>query len=150
MSPTHRDPVVTSRIMSRVRSTDTGPEIILRRELFRRGLRYRLYDRELPGKPDIVFAAARLVVFVDGDFWHGGGLEARGIRDVGEQFPNNRDFWVRKIARNVERDREVAAQLTSMGWKVLRVLESSVRRDVCREASRIETVARGGSAPAPL
>jgi DNA mismatch endonuclease, patch repair protein len=70
-----RDPAITSAAMRRVRSSNTSPEMMLRRELHARGLRYRLQGKDLPGKPDLVFRSARVAVFVDGDFWHGHSWE---------------------------------------------------------------------------
>ncbi|MFL6160763.1 MAG: very short patch repair endonuclease [Jatrophihabitantaceae bacterium] len=134
-----RDPAVTSKIMAAVRSKDTEPELLLRRELHRRGLRYRLHGR-LPGRPDLVFGPARLVVFVDGDFWHGHGWRERGFTSWEAQFDRHRDpaRWRAKIGRNIARDAEVNAQLTESGWQVLRVLESEVRRDPAAIADRVE------------
>ncbi|MEV6894269.1 very short patch repair endonuclease [Kribbella sp. NPDC051137] len=130
--------------MSRVRSRDTVPELLLRRELHRRGLRYRL-GYQLPGKPDVTFVSARVAVFVDGDMWHGHGWRERGFSSMEEQFANHRDpaFWVAKIRRNVERDAEVGAELSSLGWRVVRVLESQVRRDPGAAADVVEAAVRG-------
>jgi DNA mismatch endonuclease, patch repair protein len=139
----HRDPDVTSRIMAAVKGRDTVPEILLRSELHRRGLRYRLRSK-LPGKPDLVFSRARVAVFVDGDMWHGHGWRERGFSSMEEQFANHRnpDFWVAKIRRNVARDQEVGRQLKALGWTVVRVLESEVRRDVRSAADRVQIVVR--------
>lgn len=134
-----RDPAVTSRIMAAVRSKDTEPELLLRRELHRRGLRYRLHVKDLPGRPDIVFPRAKLVVFVDGDFWHGQGWRERGFSSWEEQFENHRDpeKWRTKIRRNMERDREVDAALEDSEWRVLRLRERDVRADVVGAANRV-------------
>lgn len=134
-----RDPAITSRIMAAVRSKDTEPEWLLRRELHRRGLRYRLHDSRLPGRPDLVFARARTVIFVDGDFWHGHGWRQRGFSSWEAQFAGHRDpaKWRAKIARNMERDREVDQMLRGMGWRVLRVLESAIRFDVTAAADQV-------------
>lgn len=139
-----RDPKVTSRIMSAVHSKDTQPELMLRRELHRRGLRYRLHDRRLPGRPDIVFPAARVAVFVDGDFWHGHGWRERGYASFDEQFQAHRDpeKWREKIARNMARDAEVNAALGELGWRVLRVWESDVRRRLADVAASVEEEVR--------
>lgn len=138
-----RDPAVTSRIMAAVRGKNTEPELMLRRELHARGLRYRLHAK-LPGRPDIVFPRARLVVFVDGDFWHGHGWRERGFTSFEAQFANHRDpaKWQAKISRNVARDQEVEGALTADGWRVERVLESAIRRDVAAEATRIYDLLR--------
>lgn len=135
-----RDPAVTSRIMASVKAKDTQPELLLRRALHRRGLRYRLHDRRLPGRPDLVFVSARVAVFVDGDFWHGYGWRERGFSSFEAQFDNHRDpeRWRTKIARNMARDAEVNSQLEQLGWTVVRVFESDVRRDVDAAAEAVE------------
>lgn len=108
-----------SENMSRIRSTNTKPEILVRKALWARGLRYRLYP-DLPGRPDLVFYKSRAVVFVDGCFWHGCPLHYSA--------PKNRwDFWKEKLRRNVLRDMEVDDQLRAMGWKILRIWEHELR-----------------------
>src|SRR5690554_5676106 len=99
-----------SETMRRVRSRDTSCELLLRRELHRRGLRYSL-RRKLPGSPDVVFVAKRVAVFVDGCFWHGCLIHCR--RPSG-----NAGYWNAKIERNMERDVRVNATLTAQGWRV--------------------------------
>lgn len=133
-----RDPAVTSRIMSAVKGKDTQPELLLRRELHRRGLRYRLHVAGLPGRPDIVFTRAKLAVFVDGDFWHGHGWRERGFDSVEGQFAGHREpeKWIRKIQQNTARDVLVAQQLAAAGWAVFRVLETDVRRNPADAANR--------------
>lgn len=102
--------------MRRMPRSSTGPEILIRRELHRRGLRFRVNHPRLPGRPDVAFTAARLAVFVDGCFWH-------SCPDH-RVFPkNNRDWWRDKLERNVARDREKDAQLDLMGWVVVHVWE---------------------------
>ena len=112
--------------MSHIRAKDTKPERLLRLALWHRGIRYRKNYQKLTGKPDIVLTRYRIAVFVDGDFWHGRGHE----QDPGGQVATNREFWQRKIGRNVERDREVNDALLAAGWLVLRFWESDIRRDV--------------------
>lgn len=143
-----RDPAVTSRIMAAVKGKNTEPELLLRRALHRRGLRYRLHDKRLPGCPDMVFASARVAVFVDGDFWHGHGWRERGFSSFEAQFDNHRDpaRWRTKIARNMERDVEVNTDLGRLGWNVVRVLESDIRRDVESVAGAVEARVRAATA----
>jgi|HubBroStandDraft_6_1064221.scaffolds.fasta_scaffold391426_3 DNA mismatch endonuclease (patch repair protein) len=138
-----RDPAVTSRIMSAVRSRDTKPEIVLRRALWRRGLRYRLRST-MHGKPDIVFPGARVAVFVDGDFWHGNAWRVRGLPTFESQFERiaNSQFWRDKLEANMARDAEVTASLTAGGWRVYRVFESRLTGDVTGVASEIEALVR--------
>src|SRR5947207_8625156 len=97
-------PEQRSRTMSRIRKTDTKPELTIRRLAFARGLRYRKYSARLPGKPDLVFASARVVVFVDGDFWHGWRFEEW-------ESKLSSPYWKEKIRRNRERDQERCARL---------------------------------------
>ena len=108
--------------MSRVRSKDTTPELAVRRLVFGMGYRYRLYDKRLPGRPDLVFAGRRKVVFVNGCFWHG----HRGCRYA--RLPRtNTDFWRKKIRKNRARDRRNAALLEASGWKVLTVWQCELK-----------------------
>ena len=129
--------------MAAVRPRHNRAEVALRKALWRRGLRYRLYDRRLPGRPDLVFPAFRSVVFVDGDFWHGRILVERGPRALRRSFRSQRaDFWVMKIKRNAQRDREQTAALGALGWQVIRVWETDVLKDLTGVAARIARVIR--------
>ncbi len=120
--------------MSRIRATDTTPEILLRKALWHKGWRYRKNYTKLPGKPDIVFIRQKIAIFVDGDFWH-----ARGHHDKpGEQIASNQSYWQKKLARNVERDREVNDELTESGWLVLRFWESDIKKDLDGCIKRLE------------
>ncbi|MGI5246642.1 very short patch repair endonuclease [Dactylosporangium sp. CA-139066] len=102
--------------MSRMPRARTNPEMRLRRELHRRGLRYRVNHPVLPGRPDIAFTKVRLAVFVDGCFWH--------MCPQHSTMPkNNAEWWAQKLQRNVTRDREKDVQLVGLGWKVLHVWE---------------------------
>ncbi len=107
-----------SRIMRAVKSRDTKPEKEVRRMLHRRGYRYRLHRKDLPGTPDIVFGPRRKVVFVNGCFWHGHACP-RGSR----QPKTNAEYWRAKIARNVERDAEQRERLEAAGWAGFTVWE---------------------------
>lgn len=114
------------RNMQRNRSADTSPERRLRLALWRRGLRYRKNWRALPGSPDIALTRQKIAIFVDGDFWH-----ARGhLAHPGEQIATHREYWSKKLARNVERDRETNDALTQAGWLVLRFWESDIKEDL--------------------
>lgn len=123
------DPVVSTR-MSRQRRRDTKPEVALRRELHRQGLRFRV-DAAVPGLPrrraDVVFTRPKVAVFVDGCFWHSCPEHAT--------VPATRhDWWVAKLARNVQRDRETDAILAELGWTVLRFWE---HEDPASAANRV-------------
>lgn len=114
--------------MSRMPRAKTKPEMLLRRELHRRGLRFRVNHAGLPGRPDVSFTRAKLAVFVDGCFWHLCAEHA--------VLPKNNALWWReKLLRNVERDREKDAQLAAMGWTVLHVWE---HEDPVEAADRVE------------
>jgi DNA mismatch endonuclease, patch repair protein len=128
-TPSYKGLLPASVSASRVASAsskkrDTKPELLLRRALWARGVRYRVDVGALPGRPDLVVSSARLVVFCDGDFWHGRNLEGRVAKLAAG---HNAPYWVSKINGNVERDRRVERVLIDSGWKVLRFWESDVR-----------------------
>lgn len=114
-------PEIRSRMMAGIRGKNTRPEIVIRKEMFRRGFRYRLHARELPGKPDIVFPRFRAAVFVHGCFWHGHDCHLF-------RLPSTRpDFWEIKIARNQANDGKAINALQSAGWRVATVWECAVK-----------------------
>lgn len=138
-----RDPAVTSRMMAAVRNKDSRAELMLRRELHRRGLRYRLHAKSVPGRPDLVFPRRRLAVFVDGDFWHGNAWRLRGLERLEDLFPTRTEWWSAKIRRNMERDQEVTAALLGLGWRVLRFWESDILADPAVPAETVVKAVRG-------
>lgn len=111
--------------MKKIRSNNTGPEQLLRKELWKLGYRYRINVTNLRGKPDIVFKKKRLVVFVDGEFWHGYKWSEKKNR-----IKANSDYWIKKIEGNIERDKKNAAYLSSVGYKVLRFWEHQIKKDL--------------------
>jgi len=115
--------------MRRVKSRDTTPEIAFRKALWAAGVRYRLHRASLPGKPDIVIVRKRLVIFIDGDFWHGNQWKIRGHASLEAQFVASpkAEYWVPKINRNVRRDKANTAALLHQGWSVLRFWESDIK-----------------------
>lgn len=118
-------PEQRSRNMSRIRGKDTKPEKIVRRFLFSKGLRYRKNDGRLPGKPDIVLARFRTVVFVNGCFWHC----HKGCKNF--TIPKTRrEFWAGKLAGNVKRDAINYDRLTKNGWRVIVVWECELKKSV--------------------
>jgi DNA mismatch endonuclease, patch repair protein len=123
------------------RKTGTSIELLLRRALSALGLRYRISNKLL-GRPDLVFAGAKVLVFCDGDFWHGRDLKARLSK---LKTGHNAPYWVAKIRGNVDRDLRTTAQLTAEGWKVLRYWESEIRSDVNRVAAHIQREVAGRS-----
>lgn len=120
--PDAMSPAQRSALMSRVRHEGTWPEEAVFSALRLAGLRFRRHDRSLPGSPDAVFRSERVAVFVEGNFWHGW------------HFPKWRDklpvFWREKIERNRRRDRRNAQKLRRSGWRVVRLWEHQVKRDV--------------------
>ena len=110
-----------SENMRRIRSTDTGPEIAVRRLLHREGFRFRLHSKVVPGTPDIVLPRYRLAVFVHGCFWHG-----HDCKD-GRRPKSNTEYWDRKLQRNAERDAERRKELRSRGWKTVVVWSCEIR-----------------------
>jgi DNA mismatch endonuclease (patch repair protein) len=116
------------------RRDNTRPEVLLRQALWKQGLRYRKNVRALLGNPDIVFPRSRLLVFCDGDFWHG-----RNWAELAAKLQQgaNAGYWVAKIASNVERDSLTTAELERQGWHVLRLWETDIKRDPLLAARRI-------------
>lgn len=110
-----------SRMMAGIRGKDTKPEMLIRHGLHARGYRYRLHDKKLPGKPDLVFAKYSAVIFVNGCFWHGHNCHLFKIPK------SNTDFWSNKIARNRELDAIHEAQLVSMGWRIGVIWECTLK-----------------------
>jgi DNA mismatch endonuclease (patch repair protein) len=119
------DPATRSAVMRRIPSRDTGPELRLRRLLWRAGWRYRLHAADLPGRPDIILRGRRLALFVHGCFWHGHDCR-RGAR----QPRQNAAYWTAKIARNRSRDGAARAALEAMGWRVVVVWECALGASV--------------------
>lgn len=147
-APRQQPAAVTRRVMQSNRSRDTKPELLLRRELHRRGVRYRLHATDVCGRPDLVIRTLRVAVFVDGDFWHGNRWRLRGLARLEDDFHNNRDFWVAKIRRNVQRDREVNERLAEEGWTVVRVWENEILADIGRVADRVQEAIRAARSSA--
>lgn len=135
------DAATRSRMMSGIRGVDTKPEWVVRSGLHRLGLRYRLHDRTMPGRPDLVFPKYRVALFVHGCFWH--GHDCRYFK-----WPRTRPaFWRKKIAGNRNRDRRQADQIRAAGWRVLVVWECAVRdarRDPAKLARKLARFIQSG------
>ena len=129
--PDHFASCVRSGIMRSIHSQDTKPELAVRGLLHRRGFRFRLHRGDLPGRPDIVLAKHRTVVFVHGCFWHSHGCQQ------GRKPQTNREYWLRKLTRNRERDRRSSDDLRWAGWKVVVVWECETR-NIGRLRRRLE------------
>jgi DNA mismatch endonuclease (patch repair protein) len=115
-------PEKRSKIMRGVKQSHTGPEVLVRKTLHSAGYRFRLHRKDLPGRPDIVLPRYGVVIMVNGCFWH----QHVGCKE-GRVPLSNREYWERKLARNVERDREQSAALCDLGWRVLTVWECQTR-----------------------
>lgn len=127
--------------MSAIRGKDTKPELLLRKALWKLGRRYRV-RYNLPGRPDIVFPADRIAIFIDGCFWH-------SCPEHFQQPETNAEFWKDKIQRNILRDKKVTQQLTKEGWTVLRFWEHDIKNDLDACINKVIRVledkrARGG------
>ncbi len=112
--------------MSHIRSVDTSIEVLLRKALWKSGLRFRKNWEKLPGKPDIVITKSKIAIFCDSEFFHGkdwGKLEEQLRRG------NNAEFWISKISRNMERDREVDCQLRALGWTPVRFWGKEIKKN---------------------
>ena len=120
-----RDPETTSRIMSAIKSEGGKAETLLGKTMWAFGLRYRKHYPIL-GKPDYVLTRSKIAVFCDGDFWHGRDFHERVAKGG---FKTNRDYWLHKIPRNMERDVRVTMSLEEDGWKVMRFWASEIIRD---------------------
>jgi DNA mismatch endonuclease (patch repair protein) len=129
--------------MSRVRSKDSKIELLLRKELWRRGLRYRKNVSRIEGKPDIAFIGKKVAVFCDSEFWHGYNWEEKK-----DDFKSNRDFWIPKIERNMLRDVTVNAVLEYDGWTVLRFWGADIVKDTAGCADIVEAALRDAEAKA--
>ena len=123
--------------MKQVKNKDSKIEILLRKELWNRGLRYRKNVKKILGKPDLAFIGKKIAIFCDSEFWHGYDWENRK-----KDFKSHQDFWIPKIERNIARDNEVTEMLQQQGWIVLRFWGKEIQSDVSRCADIIEASLR--------
>jgi len=123
--------------MSRVKNKDSAIELALRKELWSRGIRYRKNVTSVFGKPDIVFIGKKIAVFCDSEFWHGYDWENRK-----SDFKSNQEFWIPKIERNIQRDKEVNEKLKSDGWTVIRFWGKEIQKQTKECADIIEKAVR--------
>ena len=119
--------------MQQVKNKDSKIEVLLRKEIWSRGLRYRKNVNRIYGKPDIVFIGKKIAVFCDSEFWHGYNWEERK-----KDFKSHQEFWIPKIERNMERDAEVTAKLESEGWTVIRFWGNEIKKNTAQCADIIE------------
>jgi|TARA_B100000809_G_C14817687_1_gene416252 DNA mismatch endonuclease Vsr len=119
--PDVHDRATRSRNMAAIKGKNTKPEILIRKELFRRGFRFRIHDKKLPGKPDIVLPKYKAVIFVHGCFWHGHDCSLFKV-------PQTRtEFWMEKIRGNQERDARNQSDLRQLGWRVCTIWECALK-----------------------
>ena len=114
-----------SRIMAKIKGKDTKSELRFRQELHRAGVRFRVHAPTLPGNPDVSNIRRKFVVFIDGEFWHGYDWESKK-----QKLKSNREFWIPKIERNMQRDQEVNARHAEMDFKVFRFWEREVKKNL--------------------
>ena len=114
-----------SKIMSKIRGKNTKPELLFRKALWKENVRYRVDNKKLPGKPDVSIQKYKLAIFIDGEFWHGYHWDERK-----NQVKSNQGFWIPKIERNMQRDREVNRQLNEMGYTVFRFWEKEIKNEL--------------------
>ena len=119
--------------MQQVKNKDSKIEVLLRKELWSRGIRYRKNVNRIYGKPDIVFIGKKIAVFCDSEFWHGYNWEERK-----KDFKSHQEFWIPKIERNMERDAEVTERLESEGWTVFRFWGNEIKKNTAQCADIIE------------
>jgi len=126
-------PEQRKRNMQAIKGKDTSIEILLRKKLWEKGYRYRKNYKNLRGKPDIVFTKYKIAIFCDSTFWHGYNWE-----DKKKRLGTNREFWIRKIETNMERDKKVNEDLISDGWIVLRFWETEIKKNLNECVQKIE------------
>jgi len=119
--------------MQAIKNKDSQIELLLRKELWKRGLRYQKNITDIFGKPDIVFKGKKIAIFCDSEFWHGYNWEERK-----KDFKSHQEFWIPKIERNMKRDIEVTNKLESEGWTVLRFWGNEIKKETEKCANIIE------------
>lgn len=120
----NRTPEQRKKNMQAVKNKDSEIELLLRHALWSRGVRYRKNVKTIFGHPDIAFLGKRVAVFCDSEFWHGYDWENRK-----NEFKSHQDFWIPKIEKNIQRDKEVTERLSEIGWIVIRFWGSEIKKD---------------------
>lgn len=118
-------PKKRSKIMSKIRGKNTKSELLFRSALWKKGVRYRVDSKQIPGRPDVSIKKYKLAIFIDGEFWHGYNWDERK-----DNIKSNRAFWIPKIERNMQRDRQVNRELEALGYTVFRFWEQEVKNDL--------------------
>ncbi len=124
-----------SKHMSKIRAKNTKPEIALRKALWAEGIRYKINYKKLKGAPDIAILKHKILIFVDGEFWHGFKWEEKKLR-----IKTNRDFWIPKIERNMQRDLETNKWLEEQGFTVIRYWEHEIKKDLTGCVEKIRAI----------
>ena len=127
-----RDEATVSYTMSRIRGKDTSIEVKLRKALYEKGCRYRCNSKYIYGHPDISFKGVKVVVFCDSEFWHGKDFEENE-----KKIQSNRDYWIPKIKRNIERDNEVNEKLTQEGYLIFRFWGGEIEKNLDKCVTKI-------------
>lgn len=130
-------PEQRKKCMQSNKSTGTKPELVLAKAMWALGLRYRKNSGSIFGKPDFSFKKYKVAVFVDGEFWHGKDWEQKKA-----EIKGNREFWIAKIERNIQRDIEVTGRLKAEGWTVLRFWSNDVIKDTTSCAEKVKEIIR--------
>lgn len=120
-----------SKTMAKIKGSDSKPELMLRKALWKEHIRYRIHRKDLPGRPDLVIEKYQLAIFIDGDFWHGYEWQQRKPK-------TNQQFWIPKIERNMQRDRFVNHALQSLGYVVMRFWEHEIKRNLNASVNQIK------------
>lgn len=137
-----RDKKIVTKTMKRVKSKDTSIEVILRKALWEKGFRYRKNDVSLPGKPDIVIPKYKIAIFCDSEFFHGKDWDKLKTQ---LQRGSNADYWIKKIERNRQRDRDNEKKLMFLGWKTVRFWGKDIAKNVEECVQVIEEMIFDGS-----
>ena len=114
-----------SKMMSNIRGKNTKPELLFRKALWKKNVRYRIDNKRLPGKPDVSIKKYKLAIFIDGEFWHGYDWDKRKM-----EIKSNQSFWIPKIERNMQRDRQVNQELFEKGYTVFRFWSNEILKDL--------------------
>lgn len=121
--------------MRKIKAKNTTPEIILRKALWNEGIRYRKENKGIIGNPDIVIKKYRLAIFIDGEFWHGFNWKEKK-----EKIKSNREYWIKKIEKNIARDKLNNQLLKEQNWIVLRFWEHEIKRDLKKCVEKVKKV----------
>lgn len=129
-----------SELMGKIKSQNTKPELKLKKALWNLGYRYRKNLKKLPGSPDIVYSKHKLAIFVDGEFWHGYNWSEKKTK-----IKTNREFWIPKIERNIQRDKQNNKLLIDTGWHVIRFWENELKKDFDKCVNKVISYLQDGA-----